>query len=43
LEPDNRPVKLPDDPLFQTDAYTGFSGGDLFSFMPGGGFSVFDY
>ena len=43
LQPDNRPVRLPDDPLFQTDTYTGFSGGSLFSFVPFSKFSVFDY
>jgi putative exosortase-associated protein (TIGR04073 family) len=43
LMPDNHPAKLPADPLFETDAYTGFSGGAAFPFLPGGGFSVFDY
>ena len=41
-EPDNYMVGLPDDPLFETDIYSGFSGGTAFSFLPGNKFSVFD-
>ena len=40
--PDSRHISLPDDPLFETDTYTGFSGGNLFEFIPGSKFSVFD-
>jgi putative exosortase-associated protein (TIGR04073 family) len=30
------------DPLFDTDTYTGFSGGDIAPFIPGSRFSVFE-
>jgi putative exosortase-associated protein (TIGR04073 family) len=30
------------DPLFETDTYTGFSGGDIAPFIPGSRFRVFD-
>lgn len=30
------------DPLFDTDTYTGFSGGDIAPFVPGSRFKVFD-
>jgi putative exosortase-associated protein (TIGR04073 family) len=30
------------DPLFDTDTYTGFSGGDVAPFIPGSRFQVFD-
>jgi putative exosortase-associated protein (TIGR04073 family) len=30
------------DPLFDTDTYTGFSGGDIAPFIPGSRFRVFD-
>ena len=30
------------DPLFDTDTYTGFSGGDVAPFIPGSRFKVFD-
>jgi putative exosortase-associated protein (TIGR04073 family) len=30
------------DPTFDTDTYTGFSGGDLMPFIPGSRFNVFD-
>jgi len=30
------------DPLFDTDTYTGFSGGDVAPFIPGSRFNVFD-
>jgi putative exosortase-associated protein (TIGR04073 family) len=32
---------LPSDPLFDTDTYTGFSGGDVAPWVPGSRFSVF--
>jgi putative exosortase-associated protein (TIGR04073 family) len=31
-----------DDPLFDTDTYTGFSGGDVAPFIPGSRFQIFD-
>ena len=40
--PDSHRSTLPDDPLFETDVYTGFSGGNVFPFIPGSKFSVFD-
>lgn len=40
--PDSYKPGLPDDPLFNTDTYTGFSGGDIAPFVPGSRFSVFD-
>jgi putative exosortase-associated protein (TIGR04073 family) len=30
------------DPLFKTDTYSGFSGGDIAPFVPGSRFSIFD-
>lgn len=33
---------LPADPLFETDTYTGFSGGDVFPLIPGSRFQIFD-
>lgn len=30
------------DPMFDTDTYTGFSGGDAFPYIPGSRFNVFD-
>jgi putative exosortase-associated protein (TIGR04073 family) len=30
------------DPLFDTDTYTGFSGGDVAPFIPGSRFTIFD-
>ena len=30
------------DPMFDTDTYTGFSGGDVFPYIPGSRFNVFD-
>ena len=33
---------LVSDPLFSTDTYTGFSGGDIAPFIPGSRFTVFD-
>lgn len=40
--PDNHKPGLPDDSLFDTDTYTGFSGGTFLPFMPGNRFNVFD-
>jgi putative exosortase-associated protein (TIGR04073 family) len=40
--PDSRRITLPDDPLFETDTFTGFSGGNVFPFIPASKFSVFD-
>jgi putative exosortase-associated protein (TIGR04073 family) len=40
--PDSYKPGLPDDPLFNTDTYVGFSGGDVAPFFPGSRFSVFD-
>ncbi|HEY4416146.1 MAG TPA: exosortase system-associated protein, TIGR04073 family [Verrucomicrobiae bacterium] len=40
--PESYKPGLIDDPLFQTDTYTGFSGGDIAPFIPGSRFSVFD-
>lgn len=42
-EPDNFRAGLPDDPLFETDTFTGFSGGMEAPFIPGSKFAVFDY
>lgn len=41
--PDSSRPGLPNDPLFETDTFTGFSGGLEAPFMPGSKFSVFDY
>lgn len=38
--PDNYTPALLDDPMFQTDTYSGFSGGDIAPFVPGSRFSV---
>jgi putative exosortase-associated protein (TIGR04073 family) len=40
--PDNYTPGLIDDPLFETDTYSGFSGGDVAPFVPGSRFSVFN-
>jgi putative exosortase-associated protein (TIGR04073 family) len=40
--PDNYKPGLPDDPLFDTDAFTGYSGGTFLPFLPGNRFNVFD-
>jgi putative exosortase-associated protein (TIGR04073 family) len=40
--PDSYKPRLIDDPLFNTDTYSGFSGGDIAPFIPGSRFSVFD-
>ena len=39
--PDNYRPSLPDDPLYRTDQYIGFSGGNVFGFIPGSQFNVF--
>jgi putative exosortase-associated protein (TIGR04073 family) len=39
--PESYKPGLIDDPLFHTDTYTGFSGGDIAPFIPGSRFSVF--
>lgn len=39
--PDNYRPNLPDDPIYHTDQYTGFSGGNAFGFIPGSQFDVF--
>jgi putative exosortase-associated protein (TIGR04073 family) len=39
--PDSYRPGLPDFPVFQTDTYFGFSGGDIAPFVPGSKFSVF--
>jgi len=40
--PESYKPGLSADPLFETDTYTGFSGGDVAPFIPGSRFSVFD-
>ncbi len=40
--PDNYKPGLPDDPLYHTDVYLGFSGGDVAGFVPGSRFQVFN-
>jgi putative exosortase-associated protein (TIGR04073 family) len=40
--PENYKPGLPDDPLFDTDTYIGFSSGDIAPFVPGSRFDVFD-
>jgi hypothetical protein len=40
--PDSYKPGLVSDSLFDTDTYTGFSGGDVAPFIPGSRFSVFD-
>jgi len=39
--PDSYRPGLPDDPLYQTDTYLGFSGGDIAPMVPGSRFAVF--
>lgn len=39
--PDNYRPALPNDPLYQTDHYIGFSGGNNFGWVPGSQFTVF--
>ena len=40
--PDNYKPSFPDDPIYHTDTYIGFSGIDVASFVPGSEFRVFD-
>ena len=40
--PDSYKPGLIADPMFATDTYTGFSGGDIAPFIPGSRFKVFD-
>ena len=40
--PESYKPGLISDPLFDTDTYTGFSGGDIAPFVPGSRFKVFD-
>jgi putative exosortase-associated protein (TIGR04073 family) len=40
--PESYKPGLISDPLFSTDTYTGFSGGDVAPFIPGSRFRVFD-
>lgn len=40
--PDSYTPGLIADPLFETDTYTGYSGGDVAPFIPGSRFTVFD-
>jgi putative exosortase-associated protein (TIGR04073 family) len=40
--PESYKPGLISDPLFDTDTYTGFSGGDIAPFVPGSRFRVFD-
>ncbi len=40
--PDSYTPGLPADPLFETDTYTGYSGGEAVPFIPGSRFSVFE-
>jgi putative exosortase-associated protein (TIGR04073 family) len=40
--PESYKPGLISDPLFDTDTYTGFSGGDVAPFVPGSRFRVFD-
>ena len=42
ISPESYKPGLIDDPLFDTDTFTGFSGGDVAPWMPGSRFSVFD-
>ncbi|MGH7976992.1 MAG: exosortase system-associated protein, TIGR04073 family [Limisphaerales bacterium] len=39
--PDSYKPGIPDNPLFNTDTYVGFSGGDIAPFVPGSRFNVF--
>jgi putative exosortase-associated protein (TIGR04073 family) len=40
--PDNYKPGLIADPIFETDTYIGFSGGDVMPFVPGSRFKVFE-
>jgi putative exosortase-associated protein (TIGR04073 family) len=40
--PSSYAPKIISDPLFRTDTYSGFSGGDIAPFVPGSRFSIFD-
>jgi len=40
--PESYKPQLMADPLFKTDTYSGFSGGDIAPFVPGSRFSIFD-
>jgi putative exosortase-associated protein (TIGR04073 family) len=40
--PESYKPQLVADPIFRTDTYSGFSGGDIAPFIPGSRFSVFD-
>jgi putative exosortase-associated protein (TIGR04073 family) len=40
--PESYKPGLISDPLFDTDTFTGFSGGDIAPFVPGSRFKVFD-
>jgi putative exosortase-associated protein (TIGR04073 family) len=40
--PDNYKPELMADPMFATDTYTGFSGGDVVPFIPGSRFQIFE-
>jgi len=40
--PESYEPGLISDPLFDTDTYTGFSGGDIAPFIPGSRFKIFD-
>ena len=40
--PDNYHPGIPSDSMFDTDTYTGFTGGDVAPFIPGSRFRVFD-
>ena len=40
--PESYKPGLISDPLFDTDTYTGFSGGDIAPFVPGSRFKIFD-
>lgn len=41
--PDSYKPGLISDSTFDTDTYTGFSGGDVMPFVPGSRFKIFDY
>jgi hypothetical protein len=41
--PDSYKPGLPDDPMFHTDIYSGFSGGGEANFIPGSTFDVFNH
>ncbi len=40
--PESYKPLLVSDPLFRTDTYSGFSGGDIAPFIPGSRFKIFD-